>query len=277
MPVPNNFNTIKHFKDTLKKVHNRQVREYFRDTNLADDVLDISTPRGSLRSACLMQDKDTLPQAIHRYLFYHITVRAGEDFNTAVYGVPVGNYQERRRFRPQIKLFFKEDAQDVDSDYRPLTAELTCRLMDESSETITNIKINDLARAVAREFLPNNGYQFHKGKTLVSYNNPQQGYGLQIYAYSVSEGREVIKKILAIQNHTPDWAHSTVNENQEPSSAFPTIPPRATILRQVIRQPRKRPVGHVRFQYALLHLWGRQKPVVLCDRVFRFRDALERA
>lgn len=277
MPVPDDFNSVKHFQDTLRRLHNKQVRDYFSDVGGDEWELDISTTRASLRAACTIDDNDTLTQCLYRYIFFHISVRRGEEFTEPVYGIPVGSFQQTRKFKPQIKLIFKEDREDVYPDYSPLTAEYTCRLMDVDSDTITQTKINQIALKIKQEFTSAGGYRFHKGKTLVTYYEPNKGYSLQVYAYSVAEGREIINKILNIQNHTPDWQNSTVNENQEPSQAYPTIPQTKTILGKSTRLPRKRPVGYVRFQYALLHLWGKDKAIPLCDRVYRFLDPIERS
>jgi hypothetical protein len=182
-----------------------------------------------------------------------------------IYGIPVGQAHETRKFKPQVCLQFKERADEVDPDYRPLTAEIKFRLMDETEDSITESKLKTIANKIKTEFGANGGFKWKKGKTLCAYNDPEKGYKLHIYAYSTSEGKEVINKVLDIQSHTPDWEKLTINENDQPSSAYPTIPRTKTIAGKTVRLPRRRPVGTVRFVRATCAVWGLTRPVPLID------------
>jgi hypothetical protein len=274
MTIPDNFDSWEHFQSTWKSSHNRKVREYFSD---AGD--DLSTPRSSAKLACIIEDNDTAFQAMARWLYFHGEVRKWEDLQTPIYGIPIGTYHETRKFKPQVRLYFREDLNDVDEGYRPLTGEITFRLMDETTETLTKNELTTLATKIKTNFVlsNNSGYRWHKGKTLLSYNDPEKGYKLQLFCFSKSDGKELIETVLDCQNHTPDWSKLTVNENESPASAYPTIPANQSILGKSVKQPRKRPSGYVRFQYATCAVWGLTKPVCLVDRIYRFLDPLVRA
>lgn len=276
MTLPDNFDDWEHFQDTVRRIQRRNVLEFFSDVGDESWDPDITTTRGSLRVACMPSDNDTVMQMIARFLFYHITIRRGEEFTEPCYGIPIGTYHETRKFRPQVRLYFKEDLDEVETGYRPLDAQICFRLMNETESTLSKSELTTLANKIKTEFTTNNGYKFKKGKTLLSYNEPEKGYKIQLYAFSATEGKEVIGKVLDIQNHTPDWSKLTINENDMPSNAYPTIPPTKTILGKQRKQPRKRPVGFVRFQYATCAVWGLTKPVALVDRIYRFGDPLVR-
>ncbi len=276
MTLPDDFNSIEHFQGVIRKVHNRQVRDFFSDVGNDEWESDITTSRASLRTACTIEDNDTLVQSLFKYLFYHVTVRRGDEFIDPCYGIPTGTYQQTFKFRPQIKLIFKEDLEDVDPEFRPLTMECSLRLMDEDSESLTNTKLQTLANKIKIEFMSGSGYKFHKGKHQLVYTDKDKGYQLKIYPYSVTEGKDLISKILDIQGHTPNWENLNKSENDQPSGAYPIIPPNKQILGKSKKQPRKRPVGWVRFQYAECHLWGLEKPVILADRIYRFKESLTR-
>ena len=276
MALPENFNSVEHFQGVVRKVHNRKVKDYFSDVGADGIDPDITTSRGSLRTACIIDDNDTLTQSLFKYMFYHLTVRRGEEFLEPCYGIPTGTYQQTFKFRPQIKLIFKEDLDDVELGYRPLTMECSFKLMDEDSDSLTKTRPQSFANKIKTEFMAVSGYKFHKGKHQLIYTDKDKGYQLKIYPYSVTEGKELISKILDIQGHTPDWENLNKSENDQPSGAYPTIPSSKQILGKTQRQPRKRPVGWVRFQHAECHIWGLTKPVILADRVYRFLEALAR-
>lgn len=274
MTTPDNFTPVQHLKSVLKTTYNQFVNDAFKDLDMDDLNLDIAVPRQSLKKACKIDDQDSQIAINNRMMLFYFVTRQAQDLQPPVYGLPVGTYHQTRKFRPHIFLFFKEDEEDVDPEYQAITAEISFRLMTETELTISTAELTTIANKIKTEFGGNSGYRWHKGKTLCSYNDPEKGYKLQIYAYDKNEGKEVIGKILDIQNHIPDWEKLTVNENEDPSSAYPTLPPTKTILGKSTKIPRKRPVGYVRFQRATCSLWGLTKPVALYDRTGRLLNTL---
>jgi hypothetical protein len=274
MALPNDFSSWEHFQNVWRRIHNRNVAQYFRDVGPEDWDPDINTSRGSLRVASTIDDNDTAMQAIARWLFFHGDVRGWDAFTEPIYGVPVGYYHQTRKFRPQIGLFFREDARDVEEGYTALRSQICFRLINESSESITRAELERLGNRIKTEFGAANGYRWHRGKTLLSYYEPDKGYKFRIYSFTEGDGRQLIDKVLSIQGHNPDWKYLTINENAEPTQAFPTVPPTMNIIGKRLRAPRTRPSGYVRFQYAVCSIWGATKPVPLFDRSYRFLDPL---
>ncbi|MFG6105225.1 hypothetical protein U2F10_23410 [Leptothoe sp. EHU-05/26/07-4] len=72
--------------------------------------------------------------------------------------------------------------------------------------------------------------------------------------------------VLDIQNDTPEWSYFNEKVNAEPAAAFPTIPDIDQAYGKSRRQPRRRPVADVRFQYASLEVLGVPNPIILVDR-----------
>lgn len=261
MPLPNNFSAFEHLQSVFSQAFNRKIREEFSD--LTDDDLEISTSRGSLKTACMIQDNDSADMMLLRAMFYFFVVRSGEDLNPPIYGIPVDLFQSEVKFKPQIKLYFREDLDEVETGYQPVKSELTFRLASHNYDTISPTEANSLARKIATELGSGSGYRWHKGRLKVSYRKPEHGYQMVVTAYSESEARDVINKCLDIQNRSIDESCLTVSTKaQNP----PTIPPNEFIYGKTRRLPRERPVAWVRFQWAELHVWGLPKPVVLVDR-----------
>ncbi|NJL03019.1 MAG: hypothetical protein HC910_21540 [Spirulinaceae cyanobacterium SM2_1_0] len=277
MPLPPQFSYWEHLQSTLAWIHNRNVRDEFRDLGDTWEP-DISTGRSSLRMAATIQDNDTSTMVLLRLFFFYFILRRAQDLQPPIYGIPVASYQTSFKFHPQVQLHFKQDALDHQPNENPVTGRLSYRLIEENSQTLTKGQTEVLANRIATEFgFGGNGYVWRKGRDLVSYYDPDHGVNVQVLALNLSEGREVISKLLDLQNLTPNWELSNHKQNQDAPGRYPTVPPLKNILGDLVRMPRRRPVANVRFTHAELHLYGLGKPVVLYDRTDRYLGALVRA
>jgi hypothetical protein len=270
MPLPDDFSPWEHLQSVLMQSHNRLVREEFRD--LGDDwEEDITLPRSSLRVACTIRDDDSAIQTLLRMLFFYGTLRKAQDFHPALYTTPIDRYQQEIKFAPQITLYFREDLEDVEEGYAAIDAEISFRVQNQNYNTFTEANAITFANKIKTEFCPNNGYRWRKGRTKISYRDKEKGYLLSINAYSEAEAREVISKVLSIQNDGIDNSKMIISQLAETP---PTIPPTEFIYGNSRRIPRRKPVGYVRFQFAELHLWGVKNAITLVDRSYRRRNPL---
>lgn len=268
MPLPEGFSEWEHLQDQIRRIHNRQVRDYFSDITTDDDI---STSRSSLRHACLMKDEDTAVMTQLRLWLFEVTAGHAASFQAPVYGIPTDTYQQHVTFRPQVVLHFYEDADEVEAGYQAIRSEVSFRLINETSESISKSQAQSLATKINSLFGGGSGYRWHKGRVKCIYRDVSKGYNFTIHAYSESEGKRVIEQVLDIQSHSPDWDNLILSQL---ANTPPTIPPSKLIYGKTRRLPRKRPVGYVRFRRAELHLWGMGKPVILVDKTGRFRNAL---
>ncbi len=264
MPLPDEFSPAEHLQDLTKTYINRQVREFFRDLGGEDWDPDITTTRGSLRYGCTHQEADSLAMTLLRWnLFNHVRFLK---FQQPFYGVPVAGFQESRRFKPQISLYFQEDPGDVEPGYAPVSGQITCRIMGHSSTSLTPTVAQTLANRINTEFATGGGYLWRKGRVMVTYTDREKGYKLQLLCRTEGDGVQLINKVLDIQNDIFDPSKMNVSENQNPTAAFPVIPDLELVYGQSRRLPRKRPIADVRFQFAVLNIHGLQNPQPLVDR-----------
>lgn len=192
-----------------------------------------------------------------------------------VYGIPIAGYQEARKFKPQIFLYFLENKLP-NSDYSQLTGEQSFRLMNEESETLTDAKIKRYAATIKSRFTSKGrGFIWRKGKELYTYNDKPKGYELKVLALDETEARLLVETVLDIQGHSPDWEKMRKNNSLEPGEAFPAKPKKKQILGKTIQMPRQRALGDVVFQYALMHVHGLREPICLVDRTGEFSGAIE--
>ncbi len=149
MPLPSGFSEFEHLQDLIRREHNKAVRTYFKN----QDDNDISTPKASLKHACLIKDEDTAAMTHLRLWLFEITCGHAQSLQTPIYGIPVQEYQRNVKFKPQIKLYFKERLVSNDSNRTsPATAEITFRLMNETSASMTRAKAEILALKIKNEF-----------------------------------------------------------------------------------------------------------------------------
>lgn len=261
----------------IRKWFNREVREYFNDFGVDESWdPDLTTPRGKLAGACRHDDEDSyLITLLKAWFFEHVK---SQTYRVPYYGVPVSGFQESRKFQPQIKLYFREDLEDVEPGYRPVEGEISFRLMNHSSETITPSVAQTFANRVKLALgAGGSGHIWRRGKDMATYNDWAKGYAMQLLVRSETEARELIGKVLDIQNDSPQWKRMNYSTNEEPMAAYPTIPEQDYIYGELRRLPRKRPIASCRFQYALLHVHGIASPIVLYDRSYTYSTALETA
>jgi hypothetical protein len=273
MSLPEGFNGWEHFQDVARKVHNRIVREEFSDVGEDDGI---ATPRSSLKQACLIDDNDTTAMVVCRQLFYYWDIRKGVDLQAPIYGLPEPLEQARVTGRPKIVLFFQEDFQNVELGSSPVTGEIGVRLINETPQSMTEAKLNTLANRIKSEFANGDGYVWRKGKDLYSYVDKSNGYQFKILSRVESDAKELIGKLLGLNNDSPNWDFLNLNQSANPTSKYPTNPGSQIILGKSRKRKRLRPIAEVRFQYARLTMEGLPNPIFLVDRTGLFRNAIEK-
>lgn len=274
MALPPEFDETEFLQDAVKLVVNREVIQWFRDVELDEVDPDLSDDRARLRWACTHKENDPLNVTILRLRLFD-TVCGWANSNLGVfYGMPSTAFQEQFRFFPQVQLHFVEDWQDIEPGYQAVSGRISFRLMNETTESLTMSKANAIANRTQTAFNSGNGFVWRKGKYTAVYYDKERGYQLKINVRDKAEGKRVIEQVLDIQQHTPEWKFLKWSDPDEPTNAYPTVPPLKTVLGELTRMPRMKPIADVRFTYALLHIHGRTKSLVLCDRNNYFKEAL---
>lgn len=272
MPLPNDFNPFEHLQSVLIKVHNKQVRDFFND--VPENDIDINTPRGSLKQACLLRDDDNAEIMQLRYWLFYLDIRQGKDLQAPLCAIPLDDVQSSRKYKPQITLFFREDLDDVEPDERAVWGEISFRLMNESSTTITKTELERLGREIKSKFGAGAGYLWKKGKKLFTYVDREKGYSLQVLCRTDTDAKDLIRDVLSIQSHTIDNELLKSHLTEDETGAYPYTPGTQSILGKSRKKPRRRPNVDVRFQYATCTIHGVNKPICLYDRSFTHLDPL---
>lgn len=112
---------------------------------------------------------------------------------------------------------------------------------------------------------------------MFTYSDWSKGYQLQLLVRNETEGRELVDRVLNIQNDIPDWKFANLSTNQEEMQAYPTNPGTERVLNEPRKKQRKRPIADVRFQHAVIHLNHLPNPIILFDRSYLHPTALLRS
>ena len=243
--------------------YNKEVYEHFKND---DSASSLTTQRLFVRNACLIQAKDSAGMAQTRMRFFREQVQKTH-IKPAIIGIPKEEFDQRigYEYKPMVTLYFQQDKNSVPTSFAPVTAEISFRLMDKTEQTLTQANITTLATAIKNNFATGQGYTFNKGKIIASYIDRQNGYHLQLYVTTLTEGEQVVKKILGIQNHiyqSDNFRHT------EPKKNTINNPGKTVVAGKTYRKPRWRPTATVRFQWAYLTFHSSPDPIYLVDRTF---------
>lgn len=274
MPEPDNFSPTEQFQDVNKKVANKIIKEYFKDVVALESDLDLTTPRQALLKACLHKEDDSLMLTIARNQLFSQYTTYARDQIPLVTGDLLNELSEENAYKPKITLFFKEDDDDVDPDYQPVRMEVSWRLVNETSLSITKTELTAIANQIKTKFGSGNGYVFKKGRKIVSYRQKSKGYEFLIRARTLADGKELIRDILTINGDSIEAGLLKLSEVDNETDAFPYNPGTQTILGKRHPKVRKRPLVNVRFKYAYASIYGVKRPLYLYSRTHSIPGAL---
>jgi hypothetical protein len=177
----------------------------------------------------------------------------------------IGGGEIKRRGKPQIKIYFKEDEEEVEPGYQPIKSEITFRLMGKTDTTISKADLNQYKAKIENIFATQGGKIWRRGKDLATYTDWENGYQIQMLVRSKSDAEELAKAFLDVQDVQYRSEFMFYKENLNPVVAYPTNPGKQTILGKEIIKHRRRPITQIRFQWASLSLPSLSKPIYLID------------
>ncbi|MBO1055961.1 MAG: hypothetical protein HEQ27_05295 [Dolichospermum sp. JUN01] len=269
MPLPEKFSEWEHLQDQIIRLHNKRVKEFFKNQN--DN--DVSTPKASTKHACIMKDSDTAPMALLRKLFFEFDCGHAQSLQAPIYGLPVDVHQSNTAFKPQVHIHFQERFPYLADRLRPVRGQISFVLMNESSEDYSRAKAAILATAIKQEFATPI-FVWEKGKFYYYYRDKDRGYDLRLLVKSKAEGERVAKAVLGIQGHLFNDDFSDYVTNERP---YPSNPGTHKVYGQTQPKPVRRPTADVRFRYAQLLLHGRLKVINLVSTPgVALREVIER-
>lgn len=250
--------------------HNKAVNSFFKNT----PDYDFTNNRSKLKEGCKVKNNDNAIMVLLRLWLFEITLQRSQAIQTPIYGIPVQELQREIKFKPQVRLYFREpyDKDIHNTGISRVNGEITFRLANESSDTISRAKAEKLAREIKKQFAKPI-FTWEKGWYKSTYLDLENGYDLRILVKSKTEGERIVKQILKIQNHNFDKDHFQFIEHDR---TYPINPGTHRVYGQTVKKWRKRPRVSLKFSYAQLLVHGRIKPVNLVAIGGRLQSVIEK-
>ncbi|MEH1940091.1 MAG: hypothetical protein V7L01_07730 [Nostoc sp.] len=270
--LPDNFDSFEHLQKTYIPQHNGLVQKYFSD--LGDDWKpNIASSRSALRVACTMTDNDNqLIMNLRHHLLFDLLGYGKKDLGI-FYGIPAEHFQESVDGKPQVFLYFSQDAASVPPGEKKVEAEYSFRLMNETPATMTPVKAIALAKKIKTQLVSaGQGVVFTKGKNIYKYYHEEHGYRLQVYGNTETDTQDIITRLLKCQDILYDENRLVVSTPKKASITNQTGT--QLVYGKQKKKPRYRPVSNVRFRYAYMYLRGNERPIYLVDVTGRHHGAL---
>ncbi|MBE9054169.1 hypothetical protein IQ243_28015 [Nostocales cyanobacterium LEGE 11386] len=210
-----------------------------------------------------------------RMWLFEVTAGRLQSVQAPIYGIPVQEFQRETKFRPQIKLYFKEryDIAKHGDGTLQHRAEIGFRIMNRTSETITRADAVEYAREIKAEFVTN-PLVWKKGKFKCTYLDLENGFDLRLLCASKSEGISTVTSVLKIVDKTFQSENFQFIEN---TKTYPINPGTHKVYGKFISKPRQRPTVDVRLTHAQLLIYGQLKPVNLVSVGKRLKSAIQYA
>ncbi len=269
MPLPDNFNAWEQLQDTLRFWHNKAVNKYFKNTT--SDSL--TTPKESLKVACTMRDGDTATMTMMRLWLFEVTAGHAQSLQAPIYGVPVQELQRDSKFRPQIKLYFKEpySFEKHGDGTEQVRGEIGFRIMNRTAETISRADAEQYALEIKNAFATP-PLIWKKGKFKCTYLDLENGLDLRLLCATKLEGQSLVQSVLNIVDKTYNDDNFQFIEN---TKEFPTNPGTHLVYGRTVKKFRQRPTSDVKFTHAQLIIPGQVKAVNLVAVNGRLRSVIQ--
>ena len=235
--------------------YNSEVVDHFGDTST-------NPQREAVKNLCLVQSNDSVLIAQQRIRFFREEVQKCH-LKPVIIGQPKSDFDADVKYHPQVTVYFVQDIQSVPRGSRPKNARVTWRLMDQTSETISNQILNNWATKVYNSFF-NPVYSFHKGKYIGWYNSPADGLHLQLYCLDDITAESVAKKIVTSADKTFNDDLFKVTKPKRNNIAQSQ---QITILGQSKSVPNWRPNITVNVAYAYINIWADNDLRLIVDKI----------
>jgi hypothetical protein len=264
-------------KDTIdwaegfRKFQNFEVAAYFE--RVSEDSLPMQSQKDYWSKMTTITEDDGIIKAIGKFMLFDRVRGSNLDALSEVYPLPLSTVANiGLRGKPQLSLYFVEVNYSLDSGRDIADGQIEGnRLMNYTTATLKESDLIALGEKIRDSF---KDFLWEKGKNMLSYSDPENGYNLQILCRSKDGGLEVLTKVLALREHEVLTKRVNYKENSNPDEAYPDTQQQIEILGKNYKAGVKRPECTVKIRAAYLHIEGLLRPRVLYSASGRSKTAL---
>ncbi len=256
-PPPSDFEQL---QSVVMRTHNRLVNKSFRG-DVADD--DSSTPESAMKYACTIRDNDTAAVMAVKQMLFFFGRDGASNLRPPIWTVPDYTPDVYNELRPQVILRFAEKHSDREASnrQRQKVMRVSYRLMNETTETLTQANIDAIARAIELEFPTT---YFHKtGHSKHTYIDKPKGLNFIVSYSDPGDGKALVMKFMDLLNFTYDKENASESHKEDVQFSAPRT---IRVLGEVKNLPQRRPVARVYLDKVELNIYGNQKNILLLDR-----------
>jgi hypothetical protein len=254
----------------LRKTHNKEVHEYFKDLP-ADLDPDNSSGRSTTKAVCLIGANDS----------QGIAAQKQENFRRLKEMVGLGAYTPSHDYErlpglafsgiPQVQLWFLEKYSVAKANgraKRPHEALVSFRInSDWSSDAPAKAMALKIRDRFARPI-----FKIESGELKVTYLDKNKGYDFRMLVDTKEEGKRIIEAVLDLNGHIPEWKLLKTHKSEDESFGVETV----RVVGETFRMSSIRPRTEVYFRYAIAKVPPSTKEIPLVDTSLRYPMAYQK-
>jgi hypothetical protein len=223
--------------NAIRLMHNRQVREYFKDIPDGDAS---DTPRASTKRLLLLEDNDSSIYQLRAMDFFKKYCEDANGVNDLYFSVPVSTYNYSLTYLPQITCYFRQEYQSSateETKTRARTMQISMRVRESKIPTTTAA-----LRAIATDIKNTFGvpiYRYQTGYRRASYFNRALGYEFKVSCRDVVDAENLIKDMMGIFNDRDEYDPRDLKISEpKVGAAVATLPKRRTrVVSRMVNLP----------------------------------------
>jgi hypothetical protein len=243
-------------------MHNRQVREYFKD--IPDGDLS-DTPRASTKRLLLLEDNDSLVYCTQAMGFFKQYCEDANGVNDLYFSVPVSTYNIANGYLPQITVYFRQEwnsSATAETKARSRTMQISMRVRESKIPT-TTAALRAVATDIKNTFATPI-YRYRTGYRKLSYRNKALGYEFIVSCREVVDGENLIKDMMGIFSDRDEYDPRDLKISESKvGSSVATLPPRKTrVVSRLVNLPNRNESVRMYFTHADYKVYP-SKPILL--------------
>lgn len=247
--------------NAIRLMHNRQVREYFKDIPDGDTS---NTPRASTKRLLILEDNDSSIYQLRAMEFFKKYCEDENGVNNMYFSIPVSTYNIAVGYLPQITLYFREEyvASNSEARERARTMQISLRVRESKIPTSTAA-----LRAIATDIRQRFGtplYRFRTGYRKVSYFNKQLGYEFKVSCRDVIDAENLIKEVMSILSDRDEYDERDlkISESKLGAASATAVPRKTRVVNRLVDLPNRNKSVPMYFTHADYKCYP-AKPILL--------------
>ena len=248
--------------NAIRLMHNRQVREYFKDIP-EGDLSD--SPRASSKRLLLLEDNDSSIYQLRAMDFFKKYCEDANGINDLYFSIPISTYNIAVGYLPQITLYFRQEyiaSASTETRERARTMQISLRVR-ESKIPNSTAALRAIATDIKRDFATPL-YKFRTGYRKVSYKNKKLGYEFITSCRDVVDGENLIKNVMGLLSDRDEYDDRDLKISQSKSGAgsATAVPRKTRVVSRLVNLPNRNQSVPMYFTHADYKCYP-AKPILL--------------